>query len=208
MSHFNFGRLERLLSTAHRSERFGSDHLEDAIRPHGVEIETGMLLYALVRRVKPKIVVETGTDRGYGAAWLASALADNFDSIPDLGRGKLYTVDNDRHADECFDLWKSLGLEHYIERVIADSRTWQAPSLVDLLFIDSDHTFRSVMEEWRNYRPKLNRQGSYVVLHDTKIYLELKQAAREIVQREATLIRAIEFFSMRGLTVLNFGGCL
>lgn len=46
-----------------------------------------VLLYSLVKRQKPRVVVELGTGFGVTTAWIAAAMAEN-------GFGTIYTVDN------------------------------------------------------------------------------------------------------------------
>lgn len=46
-----------------------------------------VLLYSLVKREKPRVVVELGTGFGVTTAWIAAAMAEN-------GYGTIYTVDN------------------------------------------------------------------------------------------------------------------
>ena len=55
--------------------------------------ERGLLLYALVTKFRPKVVLEFGTGRGYGALCMARAMAEN--SID----GDIYTI-NLRRFDE------------------------------------------------------------------------------------------------------------
>lgn len=45
--------------------------------PWAVELETGELLYALVRAAKPRLVVESGTGNGYATEFMARALLEN-----------------------------------------------------------------------------------------------------------------------------------
>jgi predicted O-methyltransferase YrrM len=45
------------------------------------EVETLEFLYAFCRLIKPRLVLETGTFKGYGACYLAKALRDN--GLPD-----------------------------------------------------------------------------------------------------------------------------
>lgn len=54
----------------------------------GVEQEVGMFLYGLVRMMKPRICIETGTHCGDSAEWIGRALYDN-------GPGRLFTCDTD-----------------------------------------------------------------------------------------------------------------
>jgi predicted O-methyltransferase YrrM len=51
-----------------------------------------VLLYSLVKRQKPRVVVELGTGFGVTTAWIAAAMTEN-------GFGTIYTVDNGTHFE-------------------------------------------------------------------------------------------------------------
>jgi len=51
-----------------------------------------VLLYSIIKREKPEIVVELGTGLGVTTAWIAAAMKEN-------GRGKIYTFDNGKSFD-------------------------------------------------------------------------------------------------------------
>lgn len=59
---------------------------------HGSE-HISMLLYSLVRREQPEVVVELGTGMGVSSVWIAAALKEN-------GHGMLYTYDNGSHYEQ------------------------------------------------------------------------------------------------------------
>jgi predicted O-methyltransferase YrrM len=52
-----------------------------------------MLLYNMVRREQPQVVVELGTGLGVTTAWVAAALKE-------LGSGRIYTFDNGSHFQD------------------------------------------------------------------------------------------------------------
>ena len=54
---------------------------------HDWKYDHPRILYALIRSLKPLVVVEVGTYRGYAAAWMARALQEN-------GIGMLYCIDD------------------------------------------------------------------------------------------------------------------
>lgn len=59
---------------------------------HGSE-EICVLLYSLIKREKPKVVVELGTGMGVSTAWMAAAMKEN-------GFGRIITYDNGSHFDK------------------------------------------------------------------------------------------------------------
>jgi predicted O-methyltransferase YrrM len=59
---------------------------------HGSE-EICVLLYSLIKREKPKVIVELGTGMGVSTAWMAAAMKEN-------GFGRILTYDNGSHFDK------------------------------------------------------------------------------------------------------------
>lgn len=124
----------------------------------------GPMLYSLVRKIKPRVIVELGTGRGYGAFSMAKGLVDGGLD------GKLYTVDRtpsstsmewpyvnkDQEnvtANSSLDVfWKANLPEELNERI--EFRRGDTASVhelladqagnIDLVFIDSDHTYNGV----------------------------------------------------------------
>ena len=124
----------------------------------------GPMLYSLVRKLKPRVILELGTGRGYGAFSMAKALVDG--GID----GSLITVDrtpadsplewayvNENQENEVIivslnDFWPKYlpaslneriefrrGDTAYVHKLLADKS-----QLVDLVFIDSGHTYNGV----------------------------------------------------------------
>ena len=137
-------------------------------------LESGShLLYALVRCLRPNVVVETGSARGKSTCSLALACRHNF-------RGKVYAIDphnynpwsdvNTSGFNEHFlrNRIKEYGLDAWCE-IMKDTsanaaKTWNLP--VDLLFIDGDHTYEGVKADFEGFQPWLTDQA-LVVFHDT-----------------------------------------
>lgn len=82
----------------------------------GIECETGEFLYSIVRLMKPKHVLETGTHHGIGAAYMGLALKDNhngglLDTIEFLP--EIYTRASERIM--------ALGLQPWIKQHLTDA---------------------------------------------------------------------------------------
>ena len=110
--------------------------------------------YAIVRALKPTIVVETGTEKGLGSLVLAEAMCKN-------DRGQLITI----------DMEPSSGLligERYagvIERVIGDSlQSLRTIDYIDLFIHDSDHSAEHEAREFELIESRLSKSG--IVLSD------------------------------------------
>jgi predicted O-methyltransferase YrrM len=122
------------------------------------EVESLEFIYSLVRLVKPKNVLETGTWLGAGAVAIARALADN-------GRGKLVTLELD---PECCAFARkrieAYGLSELATVIETKSLEYMPDEEIDFLFLDSAIDIRGA--EFRHFQPRL-RPGSLVVFHDT-----------------------------------------
>ncbi len=110
--------------------------------------------YAIVRALKPTVVVETGTEKGLGSLVLAEALCKN-------QRGQLTTI----------DMEPSSGLligERYagvIARVIGDSlESLRTIEHIDLFIHDSDHSAEHEAREFQLIESRLTKSG--IVLSD------------------------------------------
>ncbi len=124
------------------------------------EIE-GQILYALVRALKPKNVVEIGTFHGCSATHIASALVAN-------GAGTLYCVDpayNDGMIPEPYlDRIKSRPMKH--------SKFFETTKLktIDMIFEDGPHDAQTTFESIDG-AIKLMPDDGLVVAHDACHFL-------------------------------------
>ena len=134
--------------------------------------DSNTILYALVRSMKPTIVVEIGSARGKSTCAIASGLREN-------GHGKLYAIDphtptdwNDASSVDTFSILRrniaTLGLTKQVEIIRSVSedaaRDWSRP--IDLIFIDGDHSYEGVKRDWEMFVKHVTRFG-IVVFHDT-----------------------------------------
>ena len=116
------------------------------------EIRYGRRLgwYAVVRHLKPKVVIETGVDKGLGTSVLAAALLRNsMDGFP----GHVWGIDIDPKAG-----WMLSGKYLKTGTIIADDaiaaiRKFHLP--VDLYINDSDHSKDYEFREYHEIQKKL-----------------------------------------------------
>lgn len=157
-------------------------------RPHAwpgsVAPETGLLLYSLIRNIRPTTIVETGTCHGASTIWMAAALesahADNpgahvhtfdlFELDPDsrLREMPLYKD----QVGQVRKRFKDSGLDHRITLHVGDSSAnirhlaQQHPNLpIEFAYIDADHSYAGVTADFQAVDP-LIPVGGYVMLHD------------------------------------------
>ena len=149
---------------------------------HSGLADSSAVLYGLVRSMKPQVCVEIGSARGNSSCAIGAALKEN-------GCGKLYAIDphsatqwNDSHSVETFDILRrniaAVGLTEQVEIVRSLSgeaaRDWTRP--IDLIFIDGDHSYEGVKQDWDMFVKHITPFG-LVVFHDT--IWEILPAANE-----------------------------
>jgi len=180
-----------------RSEVGGSDVqevVEDALEKYddltaegafgSVDLEVAAAWYALVRKLRPSIIVETGVCNGVSSLFILKALAEN-------GNGRLYSVDYPYRADESLDEFQDDTFEGYGGAAIPSDKdpgwiipenlqeSWeislgksqvQLPQLlqelkdVDLFIHDSEHSHPCMMFEYEIAWHKMGNSG--VILSD------------------------------------------
>lgn len=131
----------------------------------GVEIEVGEFLYGLVRAVKPKYVLETGTNLGISAAFMGLALEQNC-------RGLLKTLEiNSDHSREAEQMLSRAGLSAWVHCIVADARTWEwggAPIAYDMILLDTElqYRFANMVRLWSALKP-----GGWLIIHDLHVHM-------------------------------------
>jgi predicted O-methyltransferase YrrM len=138
--------------------------------------------YMLVRALKPRVVLETGTDIGMGSAVLARALQLN--AQDGTRPSHLWTFDFSPKAGEAtpepLREWITLvpgDLRQSLPRIFPD-----LPGPVDLMIHDSDHSYEHEMFEFRTVGPHLATDG--VLLTDNgHVTAVLREYSRETGRR-------------------------
>ena len=109
------------------------------------------LLFEYVRVTNAKTAMETGTFRGASALHLASG-------APEI---RVLTVDVDPGAKNIVDALARPNIDAVVARsvdIVEYVKEKYAP--LDVLFLDSDHTYETVSAEWKTYRPLLKVGGA------------------------------------------------
>lgn len=122
--------------------------------------EEGELLYALVRCIKPSLVIETGTHRGLSTSYIALALANN-------EKGRVITCDPyDWYPQQNFDQLEER-VRSRIEFKKQRGDTLEIPDgeSIDFAFIDGFHGKDDVIQEVEHLFPRLAPRA-IVVFHD------------------------------------------
>jgi cephalosporin hydroxylase len=143
------------------------------------QVKPELVEYArLIEQQKPKVAVEIGTNTG-GTFFLMCKLSDPTATLIsiDLPRGK----GGGGYPDYKNNFFKSfgVGLQHlnFIKQDSQDPNTFQRVNeilqgrLIDFLFIDGDHSFQGVKNDFELYSPLVNT-GGIIAFHDIKDYPE------------------------------------
>jgi predicted O-methyltransferase YrrM len=172
-------RREAEVTLREAGARFGCTYM-----PGWVNVDDALLMYWLVRRLRPRTIVQCGVCNGLSTAFMAIALARNG------GPADIHAIDRPEVLAPENPAWRVPGQVYgvaipegrtsgwlvpdscrsrvHIERGDAAARL---PSLidslegVDLFFHDSDHTYEHMVFEFRQIKPKL-RPGGLVLAHD------------------------------------------
>jgi len=126
-----------------------------------------------VRCVKPRVIVETGIYQGLSTCFLASAL----ESIGNEN-AKIYAVD----PWDLPHLWEDSPLAKYItfvQMTSQDAEPLISKLTIDVLVIDSIHTYNQSSWELKNFEPHL-REGGFIIMHDSLFFDGVGRAARHL----------------------------
>jgi predicted O-methyltransferase YrrM len=126
-----------------------------------------LMLYEFVRELKPKKMLEIGVCTGQSTKTILMALGAN-------KSGQLVSIDRKNRQDILEADYPDL--KQYWHLVVGsshDSQTLQAVKnmledneLYDMAFIDGDHSYEGVKQDWNDYSP-LVKPGGLIMLHDT-----------------------------------------
>ena len=133
-----------------------------AFNDGGVECEVGEFLYGMVRILKPKGVLETGTHYGIGAAYMLLALDDNA-TLDDNEFGYLNTIEFQKeNRDIAYKrLFKVSGK---FRSHLMDVKDYTPVRNFQLILLDTEPDIR--FKELIKFYPYLD-EGGYVFIHDT-----------------------------------------
>lgn len=154
----------------------GGWHENGAISFASVELEVGRLWHAMVLLLQPRLVLETGTFQGYSTACVASALA----SLG--GDRRVITIDPCPQEPQ---IWAGTDLERLVSLRRQRSQDAFADLCLtntrfDMLVLDSDHHYDTIMAELVLYEPLL-KPGGAILLHDTLFFDGVGAAVRQLL---------------------------
>lgn len=140
-----------------------------------------IMLYALVRGLRPERVLEIGVRWGSGARIISAALQD-------AGSGRAIGIDPDtsNFRPEPAELFNRYALlEGYSPQAIPDA-VKRLGGKIDFVMIDAMHTHDHVLADFSGVIPFL-APGAHVLLHDA-FHTGIDAAIREVLEERAELI--------------------
>ncbi len=167
-------------------------------------IEESTFLHALVLMLKPLRCLETGTETGWTAAWIAAALEAN-------ARGHLVTLEVDpKRAEQARQNLASVDLAHRVkvmeipaEEFLRTVEQWEMPG-VQFALLDTHIPLR--LAELHALTPHL-AEGAVVCIHDTAPEHPMREGCDLLKDLRAVPgFTVLHLPSPRGLTVMQWAG--
>ena len=124
-------------------------------------------LYHLAQEMKPSRIVELGVQTGRSTAHLALGAPE----------ATVYAVDPDKW--DLTDIFDHCSNIVFFEEYSQDFNTDYLTGGIDILFIDSDHTYEQVMTEWTKFSPFVQKDG-VVLLDDIHYSEDMEKAWNEL----------------------------
>jgi len=174
-----------------RSLECPEPHLWSMYDSMTAEVEVLDLLHSIVRALKPKLVVETGTFTGISSLRIAKGLQEN-------GFGRLITCEFDPavHA-KAVARFRESTLHSYIDCRCCSSLDLEIGEPIDLLFCDSDLGVRE--REVRHFIARVNPFG-LILMHDAGSRFGVVRDGAFRMESEG-LISVITMSTPRGLVI-------
>ena len=145
-------------------------------QPYNIHKGDVEFLVPLLRKEKPKVIVEIGA--GYGTS---SRL---FATIANEYGGSLYSIDPVKR-EEWFTDMKACGSDnYYFIQGASPWINWESYNKpIDMLFIDGFHNFRNVITDYF-YWEKYVKPNGMIIFHDSKSFVGVQRAIEEIRRTE------------------------
>ena len=126
-----------------------------------------LYLNALVRILRPRKVLELGTDIGRSAAFMMMSLPQ---------QSRLITVEIGTQPRTDLEPFEGDPRLSIVQGNDLDLKIYGGLALegIDLLYLDSDHTFEQISREWALYRPYLS-DGACVAMDDIHLNPGMEQ---------------------------------
>lgn len=177
------------------------DYLEELF--HDWRYDHPKIMYGIVRAMKPDVVVEVGTYRGYTACFLAKALQEN-------KKGKIYCIDNFSLTDHTskygdpkqhlIDNFNKAGVMDVVEILDGNSDKVQWPAKVDFAYVDGWHSYKICK---RDFMMAWDRGAKVIGFDDVRNCVGTKLFLRELRANPLPNSDIMEFSADNGLELVS-----
>jgi predicted O-methyltransferase YrrM len=150
----------------------------------------------LVAEFKLKEIVELGTRTGNSSLTLLSAAKANGGRVLSMDIQPCEFAQERVASAGLAEFWT---FRHIDDLSVPDS---EIPEPIDLLFIDTRHTYNQLTAELKKYAPKL-RQGSWIAIHDYVSFPGMTRAVRDFVASRPGSVRFYPFANQNGLALIR-----
>lgn len=146
------------------------------------EAEVLALWYNLARCIRARVIVETGVYHGLSTCILAAAVAE----VPG---GRIYGVD----PWDLPHVWAETELEPFITWIKKTTQNAipDLPETIDILVIDSIHTYAQSAWEIQALEPRI-REGGYILMHDSLYHDGVGRTVQHLVDSPRFEVMTIE----------------
>lgn len=172
--------------------------------------ERGILAAAMIKRYKPKRILEIGFGRGYWTLCAAKAMTENGIS------GEIVTIDP-KFDQQHIKLVETLFPREWLEKInMAQGQSVdiipQIEGNFDMIYIDGDHTYSAVKSDWNLIKDRFEQ---FVIFDD--YYMSVSATARDVAvaravdeipveyERELVIMDRMIFMDDRGDVNKDYG---
>lgn len=177
------------------------DYIEQLF--HDWRYDHPKIMYGIIRAMKPDVVIEVGTYRGFSSCYFAKALQEN-------GKGKLYCIDNFSLTDHehrygsakqhLIDNFTKAGVLDVVEILEGDSDEVQWPDKVDFAYVDGWHSYtickRDFMMAW-------DRGAKVIGFDDVRNCVGTRLFLKELRENPLPNCDIMEFGADNGLALVS-----
>lgn len=163
-----------------------------------VDFCEGILIYSVIRCLRPELVIETGT--GYSTMFIADAMND-----PSIN-GEFFSINQDQNQIDKIQNWLSrANLDKFCTLICRDSITalheiFENHNRVGFAWIDSDHRYKHVISELSLVYEHL-KNGGVIMGHDSLLDPRAGRAYRDFTQMHG--LSRITIHTDRGVDILS-----
>ena len=132
-----------------------------------MDLDEASTLFKTVRSLERPLGVEIGRFKGGSTFLIASALKPG-GRLLSIDLHSALSADGVKYDDELVEALRKVGRAQNVELIVADNRTYPNAALsLDFLFIDGDHSYEGVKQDFEHWAGTL-KVGGHLLFHDDR----------------------------------------